>query len=218
MPLTAAQTLTLKNAISTTPILAAYPNTADGHADLAALLNKVASPEFWVWASDVNVQEIRARITWANLTPLDVPDGTAAWTNRALQCHGKQFAIQLIVPMIGTFSATDANIRAGLQDALTGVRSGAGGASLGAGWAAVPNEESNETQQARAAHEPQGRTLRIPQVVSITQEFLEAATNSPRSDHHEHNRPNRRGNLQKMIHHFPSMLCTVREPSTLVQK
>ena len=137
MPLTAAQTLTLKNAISTTPILAAYPNTADGHADLAALLNKVASPEFWVWASDVNVQEIRARITWANLTPLDVPDGTAAWTNRALQCHGKQFAIQLIVPMIGTFSATDANIRAGLQDALTGVRSGAGGASLGAGWAAV---------------------------------------------------------------------------------
>jgi hypothetical protein len=137
MALTPAQNTTLKSAITANPTWAAFPMTNDGYFDLAAALNVEASPNFFVWATNADVQAIRSRITWANLTPADVPDGTATWTNRALQCQGKQFALQLILPMTGTFSGVDVDIRAGLQDALQGIRSGAGGVSQGANWTGV---------------------------------------------------------------------------------
>lgn len=137
MALTSQQLNTLKTAINANPVWAAYPMNGDGYFDLARALNAEAAPAFFVWATNVDVQSIRAKITWANLTPIDVPDGTQAWANRALQCQGKQFAIQLLVPMTGTFNASDVNTRAGLQDALQAIRSGASGVSQGAGWAAV---------------------------------------------------------------------------------
>ncbi|MBL8999290.1 MAG: class I SAM-dependent methyltransferase, partial [Gemmatimonadetes bacterium] len=36
-------------------------------------------------------------ITWANLTPVDVPDGSAAYTNRALLCQAKQINLQILL-------------------------------------------------------------------------------------------------------------------------
>jgi len=137
MPLTTAQLTTLKAAIDANPTWAAYPMSGDGHFDLAKALDAQANPAFWVWSTNVDIQAIKDAVVWANLTPADVPDGTQAWANRSLHCQGKQFNLQLIIPTTGTYNAANVNTRAGLQDALTAVRSGAAGASQSAGWAAV---------------------------------------------------------------------------------
>jgi hypothetical protein len=137
MALTPAQKTTLKAAITANPTWAAFPLNGDGYFDLAVVLSAEATPAFWVWSTTADVGAIRAAITWANLTPNDVPDGTQTWMNRSLQCQGKQFNLQMIIPFTGVLNASDANLRGGLQDALTAIRSGAGGASQGAGWAAV---------------------------------------------------------------------------------
>lgn len=139
MTLTPQQAATLKAAINANPTWAAYPNTGDGWFDLAVVLNGLATPTFWVWSTNADVGVIRAAVTWANLTPADVPDGTQQWANRSLQCQGKQFNLQIILPFTGTINGADANLRAGLQDALQGVRSGAGGSSQDAGWTNVRN-------------------------------------------------------------------------------
>ena len=137
MNLNTQQLGTLKIAINANPTWAAYPMTGDGFYDLAVALSKEAAPAFWVWSTDADVKAIRAAVVWANLTPADAPDGTQAWANRSLQCQGKQFNLQMIVPFTGTLNASDVNLRNGLQDALQGVRSGAGGAAQDAGWSAV---------------------------------------------------------------------------------
>ena len=139
MSLTPAQRATLKAAIDGNPTWAAYPLSGDGYYDLAVALSAEASPTFWVWSTNVDVHTLRAAVVWANLTPVDAPDGTQQWANRSLQCQGKQFNLQMIVPFTGSINGSDANLRTGLQDALQGVRSGAGGASQDAGWAAVRN-------------------------------------------------------------------------------
>lgn len=137
--LTTAQILALKAAIDANPTWAAFPLSGDGYYDLAQALSKEALPVFWVWSTEVDVQLIRAAISWANLTPTDVPDGTQTWANRSLQCQGKQFNLQMIIPVTGTLNATDVNTRNGLQDALQNVRSGVAGAAQDAGWPAARN-------------------------------------------------------------------------------
>lgn len=137
--MTPAQTQALKAAINANPTWAAYSLTGDGYYDLARALSAEASPAFWVWSTNADVGAIRAAVAWANLTPADAPDGTQAWANRSLQCQGKQFNLQMIVPFTGTLNASDVNTRNGLQDALQNVRSGVGGVSQDAGWAAVRN-------------------------------------------------------------------------------
>lgn len=139
MALTAPQLQTLKAAINANPTWAAYPLTGDGYFDLAVALNTEASPAFWVWSTNADVGTVRAAIVWANLTPSDAPDTSQQWANRSLQCQGKQFNLQMIIPFTGTLNASDSNLRLGLQDALQGVRSGAGGAAQDAGWTAVRN-------------------------------------------------------------------------------
>ena len=106
-------------------------------SDLARALSALATPNFFVWSTNADVQAVRAAVLWANLTPADVPDGTQQWANRSLQCQGKQFNVQMLIPYTGTINGSLQAIRDGLQDALSGVRSGAGGTSQGAGWSAV---------------------------------------------------------------------------------
>jgi len=137
MPLTLTQGQALKAAILANPTWAEFPLSDDGYFDLARALDAPAAPNFWVWSTNVDLQVIKDAIIWANLTPADVPDGTQAWANRSLQCQGKQFNLQLVLPVTGTYNAANLNTRAGIQDALTGVRSGVAGASQAAGWAAV---------------------------------------------------------------------------------
>jgi hypothetical protein len=153
MALTNAQLTTLKAYIDGVPSLAGYPLTEDGYYDLAVAMRGIPTPKFWVWSTNVDVQDIRDAVVWANLTPTDAPDGTQAWANRALQCQGKQFELQLIIPMNGTLNAAKTNVRSGIQDALQGVRSGPGGVAQDAGWAAVRNvlaREANHVEKALA--------------------------------------------------------------------
>lgn len=103
----------------------------------AAFYNADASPDYIVWNPSTSTKDVMDAITWANLTPADAPDGTAAWTNRALACQGKQFNIQTMLVGRDIIDATKANLVAGLQDALTSVPSGASGTTKSGGWANV---------------------------------------------------------------------------------
>lgn len=58
MALTNAQLQSLKTAIAADPVLAAKPNTPDGAFDIAAAMNAVATPDFFVWRSSVPTNEI----------------------------------------------------------------------------------------------------------------------------------------------------------------
>lgn len=134
MPLSTAQIAILKTAIAADVNVAAFL-AAGATGAIQNYYNTAGS--FVVWSTGVNVSDIYDKIVWANMTPADVPDATATWTNRALSCQGKQFNIQTLLQGRQTLDATKANLRAGLQDALTNIPSGVGGALVGGGWAAV---------------------------------------------------------------------------------
>lgn len=133
-----SQYATLKTYINSQPALAASAAANDWTA-IADVLNAPVIPDFWLWKTSCPVDDIFDSITWANFTPTDAPDLTAAWTNRSLACQGKQFNIQTILSGRQTINATKSNIRTGLQDALTNVPSGTGGALFSGGWANVRN-------------------------------------------------------------------------------
>jgi hypothetical protein len=142
MNLTTAQLQTIKTDIAANSDLNAFPNTDDGNFAIAALYNALAAVAFFVYRTNIPVQDIFDQITWANLTPSDAPAATfdaagMAWQNRALACQAKQFNVQLLLQGQSTVNAAKANVRAGLQDALTNVPSGASGALVSGGWVGV---------------------------------------------------------------------------------
>src|SRR4051812_20994559 len=108
MNLTSAQLATLKADIQADPTLNAMPRTPDGYFDIAAAYN-VVTANFFVYRTNVPVQDIYDQIVWANLTPADAPDGTQLWLNRAMQCQGKQFNVQIILQGQTTINAAKAN-------------------------------------------------------------------------------------------------------------
>lgn len=146
MALTSAQKVTLKAAIvADSPANALYQ--AGDLSGLADYYNTTVSPAFYVYRTSVPVQDINDQIIWANFTPNDPPDGTTIWTNRSMAAQGKQFNLQtLLIGSQGAVNAAKSNVRAGLQDALTGLPTGASGASVSAGWVGV-----RDTVIARAA-------------------------------------------------------------------
>lgn len=111
---------------------------ADGDTPgAAAFYNALAVPDCIVWNPVTAAKDLMDAVTWANLTPADAPDATTTWTNRSLACQGKQFNVQTILVGRDIIDATKANVRAGLQDALSNVPSGAAGSLVSAGWANV---------------------------------------------------------------------------------
>lgn len=133
--LTQQQAATLKTAILADATAAA----AFSGGDLQAVANRMNTKDaaFFVWHSTTPIQTIFDAITWANLTPADTPDGTTLYTNRALYCSAKQ---QQLLVMLGgrtILNATISTLRAGLQDALTNLPCGVGGATVAAGWTTV---------------------------------------------------------------------------------
>lgn len=142
MALNAAQLQTLNNDIKVNANLINgvaikdLPINGDTDFDIAKWYNGLTAA-FQVYRNNIPVQEIYNNITWANLTPADVPDTTQQWLNRAMQCQGKQFNLQIILQGQNQIDATKANLRAGLQDSLTNVPSGAGGSTVSAGWVPV---------------------------------------------------------------------------------
>lgn len=134
--LTDAQIAALRPVVQAEPTLAQAIATGDDYA-IAAWLNGESAPAFYVWRTSMNTQEIYDSIVWANLTPADTPDGTQLWLNRALAAQGKQFNIQTLLQGRETINPARPNVRAGLQDALTGLPTGPGGATRAAGWVAL---------------------------------------------------------------------------------
>ena len=135
MSMTTAQLATLKTAIladaNLTALVASFSTGA-----IKDYLN-TPTAAYYVWQTAVSTQTLYDNITWANFTPVDAPDGTATWTNRALACQGKQFNVQIILQGRDTLNASKANVRAGLQDALTAIPSGVAGANKSGGWTNV---------------------------------------------------------------------------------
>lgn len=136
MNLTPAQIATLRAAIlaNADPAFVALRN---GGATSAMADWYNAAGTFVVWRSSTPADEIMDTIVWANFTPADTPDGTQAWANRSLACQGKQFNLQTMIVGRQSVASGRANVRAGLQDALTSLPSGPTGANRAAGWAAV---------------------------------------------------------------------------------
>lgn len=91
----------------------------------------------YIWRQYTPTDDVFDAIVWANLTPIDAPDGTALWTNRALLCQAKQINLQIMLQGKERIATAKATTRAGLSDALLNVPSGASGATQSAGWAAV---------------------------------------------------------------------------------
>lgn len=134
--LTPTQRTAVKAAIDADPLLAPLPNDSDSADFIARALNEATAHV--VWRTDASVEAIQEQILWANMTPADVPDGSQAWANRSLACQGKQLNLQVLLTRpSGVLNGALAQVRVGLQDALTGVPSGVGGVAQTAGWAAV---------------------------------------------------------------------------------
>lgn len=146
--LTPAQCLTLKN-------FALADQTA---ADMLSIGNDMGLADWfneptttWIWRASVPADEVFNAIAWSALTPADAPDGTAQYTNRALQCQAKQINLQILLQGRERIAGAKATTRAGLSDALLNVPSGAGGALQSAGWAAVKGAISRLATRAESA-------------------------------------------------------------------
>jgi len=149
--LTPAQLSPIKTVIVADPVLNALSTSGNDSSIIADALNGPAVPDFWVWQTSTPVNTIFDAINWANMTPADAPDGTTAFTNRALACQGKQFNLQTMLSGREQISSNKPSIRAGLQDALTGLPSGAGGALRAGGWAAVQLSMQRKATRAEKA-------------------------------------------------------------------
>lgn len=152
MPLTPAQLATLKADVqaNTATIPAGQPwsgifagiqvrdvpNSSDGNAAVAGWYNLTASPDYTVWR-DLPITTVLNLITFANMTPVDAADGTQTWANRSLACQGKQLNLQNLILGRATAPMKLTNFRSAIQDALTGLPAGAGGAVVGANWPGV---------------------------------------------------------------------------------
>ena len=132
--LTPAQCTTLK-ALAMADQTAAALIAAGNDIALADWFNTPTAN--YIWRTSVPADEVFDAIIWANLTPVDAPDGSAAYTNRALLCQAKQINLQTMLQGRERIAGAKATIRAGLSDALLNVPSGVAGATQSAGWAAV---------------------------------------------------------------------------------
>ena len=164
MPLTPAQLAALKANIAANTAqvggvaINALPQTPDNAFAVAAWYNLEAAGPFVVWR-DLPMEDVLNLVTFANMTPLDaVPSVTSLpanptaaqnatynnqvaalhiWNGRANLCQSKQFNLQNLTLGRSTAPMRRSVYRAGLQDCLTNIPSGAAGATLAANWVGV---------------------------------------------------------------------------------
>jgi hypothetical protein len=109
--LTAQQLQTLEADILADPAFAAIPHNTDGAFAIAAAYSLPASPDFWVW---------RTNVTRADIYHSTSPDGTTwNWTTYKNQSVTEQNAwVQMFMGDIANFSLV--NLRAGVAAIFTG--------------------------------------------------------------------------------------------------
>lgn len=145
--LTPAQCLTLKNLALADPTAAALI-AAGNDMGLADWFNQPTAT--YIWRTSVPTDEVFDAITWANLTPVDPPNDTVLYSNRAYVCFCKQNNLQILLRG-ERIAGAKATVRAGLSDALLNVPSGVAGATQSAGWASVKAVLSRFATRAEAA-------------------------------------------------------------------
>lgn len=116
-----------------------YP--AQGNTNWPGIADYYNSPSATnVWRPDAPRTAIMGAIVWKNLTQADTPDATTIYTNRVLASQSRQMNLDIMLPPTAdTLPGDQVGFRQGLQDALTDVPAGVGGAPLAAGWGAVQN-------------------------------------------------------------------------------
>ena len=132
--LTTAQQTALRSAIKADSNLTALLAARDINGICTYLQN---DSSIVVYRSTTQASDIYDAVAWANLTPTDAPDGTQVWMDRALMCQCKQMNLQILIQGKDSLNTAKANIRAGLQDALTNIPSGVSGATASGGWGSV---------------------------------------------------------------------------------
>lgn len=106
MALTPQQLATLKAAILADPVLAAKPLNGDGYFETAQILNtEIASPDFFVWKSNVSVLEIMGNgFDWTRVDNMTVGEARI-WD---------------FMTKLGFVDPSKASIRAGVNEAFKG--------------------------------------------------------------------------------------------------
>ena len=130
MALTTAQLQALKAVIVADPALNSQPMNSDGAFFIAAELNKVASPAFVVWRTDIPTKDIKKAVVW---------------TEYIGRSQGERDAFVLINSN-GIVNAADANIRQGFSD----IFSGPGGANTRANLNAIAKRNATRAEKALA--------------------------------------------------------------------
>lgn len=180
MALTTAQQQALKADIAADVTLNALPNNSDSSFAIAAAYNTVGT--FVVWKSSTSAADIFDQIVWANMTPADTPDTTQIWLNRNMQCQSKQLNLQTMLVGRDQVNSGKANVRTGLQDALTNVPSGAAGALQSAGWTNVRLTMQRNATRAEKLFATGTGTQGSPAVLvfegSLSYQDIDAARNS----------------------------------------
>lgn len=100
--LTDAQKTTLKAYIEADGTLNAHPNTSDGAFAIAAALNLTASPDYYVWATNVPVDQVKEAIDWTEFTSASISDA---------ERHSFDFMMSN-----GVIDGSSSNVRAGIAE------------------------------------------------------------------------------------------------------
>lgn len=102
MALTNAQLTTLAADIEADPALAAIPKTTDGAFAVAAEYNKLASPDFYVWRTDVPTSDVKKAIVWTEYVGASINAGDRDGFNLMISN--------------GIVDASNVNVRAGIAE------------------------------------------------------------------------------------------------------
>jgi len=148
MSLTLAQQVALKAYVQADPVLSIKTPNSDGALDIANALNQPDPSGYQVWRSSTETGAILDAITWANLTPAGVSDGSAIALQNEYKCQGRQLNLQIMLQGRESLGTGRLTTRQGLQDALQNVPSGAGGALLDAGWIGAGKVKASITRPA----------------------------------------------------------------------
>lgn len=127
MQLTSAQLIVLRDAILADPVLNAFPNNADGAFAIAAALNQDASPDFWVWRTNVPTADCKKAMVWTEFIGRSAGE-REAWT---------------FMLSNGFISAADPNVRQGIQD----IFSGPGGAGSRAALTSIAQRRASRAEK-----------------------------------------------------------------------
>ena len=143
MILTTQQKSTLQAVILADNAFNTLPHNEDSAGFIAKSFEVLETPSFQVWKTTTTASDIFDAVSWSNFTPSNPAVAVDALSaanvhNWLLACQGKQFNLQILLGSNnGLVSTGKANIRSGLQDALTNVPSGTDGATKTGGWSNV---------------------------------------------------------------------------------